>query len=349
VRIEPRERPSLGLLLAAPAIAVAGSLALSGGLIHWAGGDVPAAYAAMLDAAAGSGYALAETLARATPLIFTGLAAAVAFRARLWNIGGEGQLYAGALAAVTLGSGAVDLPAWLLIPLLLAVGFIAGGLLLLGPALLRLRYGVDEVVTTLLSNFVVLLFVSWTIDGPLKDPASFGWPQSQPVVDAGTLPALFAGGRVHLGLPLALAAALLVAFLTARTVWGFELRAVGASPRAARFAGVPVDAALLRVAALSGGLAGLAGVAELCGTRSVLTTDLSPGYGYVGIVVATLALLEPLAAVAAAVFIAGVFVGADGMSRAVGIPGYIADVIVSTALLVMLVAVLLSRYRLRRG
>ena len=139
----------------------------------------------MAEGAAGSIFALTETLTRATPLILTGLAAAVAFRARLYNIGAEGQLYAGALAAVAVGTGAVEAPPAVLVPLILAAAALAGALLMLGPALLKVRLGVDEVVTTLLLNFVVLLFVQMMLEGPLKDPMGGGWPQSEPITDAG--------------------------------------------------------------------------------------------------------------------------------------------------------------------
>ena len=132
--------------------------------------------------AAGSQFALFETLTRATPLIFTGLAVAVAFRARLWNIGAEAQLYAGAVVTVVLGTGALPLPGVVLIPLIMLAAMLAGALLLAGPALLKMRFGVDEVVTTLLLNFIVLLFVSMLLDGPLKDPMGLGWPQSPKVI-----------------------------------------------------------------------------------------------------------------------------------------------------------------------
>src|SRR5690606_7193879 len=233
------------------------------------------------------------------------------------------------------------------IPAVMLAGFAAGALLLLVPTLLKTKLGVDEVVTTLLLNFVVLLFVSLLVEGPLQDPMSMGWPQSEPIVEEATLPRLIARTRVHLGLVVALVSAAFVWILIARTRWGFEARAVGANPAAARFAGMSTGAVLIRVALLSGGLAGLAGVGEVAGARGYLTTDLSPGYGYSGIVVAMLAQLNPLGVVAAAFFIAVVFVGADSMGRALGISSYIAHLIVATSLLTMLLATLWLRYRVR--
>jgi simple sugar transport system permease protein len=231
---------------------------------------------------------------------------------------------------------------------MMAAGALAGALLLAGPAFLRLRFGVDEVVTTLLLNFVVLLFVGLMIEGPFKDPMAFGWPQSVPIDRTLRLPELVPRSRLHIGLLAALAAAALVWLIMARTVFGTEARAVGHSPEAATFAGIPLPRTVMTVAILSGGLAGLAGAVEVMGVTPYVTTTLSPGFGYAGIVVAMLAALHPAGVVAAAVFVATVFVGADAMSRATGVPSFIADVIVSLSLLTMLVALLLTTYRIRR-
>jgi simple sugar transport system permease protein len=340
----------------APVGAVAVTLAVSALLVLWAGAPVGRTYALLLQGGFGSVFAWSETLTRATPLILTGLSAAVAFRARLFNIGAEGQLYAGALAAVAVGGmhgglqGGTEgftLSPWLLFPLAMAAAAVAGALLLLGPALLKRRLGVDEVVTTLLLNFIVLLGVSALLDGPMKDPSSMGWPQSVSLQGALELGKLVPQTRVHTGLLIALALAVAVWALVSRTVAGFDLRAVGASARAAAFAGVPVTRTVVGVALLSGALAGLAGAIEVAGRTGYVTLDMSPGYGYAGIVIAMLAGLHPLGVVAAAVFVAGVLVGADTMSRAVGVPTYIADVIVATSLIAVLVATLLTQFRLR--
>jgi general nucleoside transport system permease protein len=348
MRLERRDhRPAL-LLAFAPLVAIAAALALAGILVALAGAPVLDAFRRIAVGALGSRLSLTETLTRATPLIFTGLAVAVAFRARIWNIGAEGQLYAGALAAAALGSAnGLALPAPVLVPALLLSGALTGMVLLLVPLGLRLRFGVDEVVTTLLLNFVVLLFVSMLIEGPMKDPMAFGWPQSVPVVPDATLPKLLSRSRLHAGLALGLAAAAIVHVVQSRTVFGLEARAAGLSPAAARFAGVSMTRTLVLVACLSGGLAGLAGAVEVTGVKGYVTTDLSPGYGYAGIIVAMLANLQPLGVVAAAVFAAAMFVGSDAMSRALGVPSFIADVTVSLSLLTMLVALLLVGYRVR--
>ncbi|NDE74083.1 MAG: ABC transporter permease, partial [Betaproteobacteria bacterium] len=245
------------------------------------------------------------------------------------------------------GGTGFDLPAPLLFGLMLLAAALAGALLLLGPALLKARLGVDEVVTTLLLNFIVLLLVSLMLDGPMKDPTAMGWPQSVALMGELELSKLVEQTRVHSGLLIAAALAVAVWVLMKYTVIGFDIRAVGANARAAAFAGVPVTRTVVLVALLSGALAGLAGAIEVAGRTSYLTLDMSPGYGYSGIVIAMLAGLHPLGVVAASVFVAGVLVGADSMSRAIGVPTYIADVIVAASLISVLVATLLTQYRVR--
>ncbi len=351
MRLEARSHTPAWLWLAAPALALAVTLALTSLLVAWAGAPVGRAYALLLQGGFGSRFALAETLTRSTPLILTGLAAAVAFRARLYNIGGEGQLYAGALAAVAVGGlhggAAWPLPAPLLFVLMIAAACAAGALLLLVPALLKSRLGVDEVVTTLLLNFIVLLLVSAMLDGPMKDPTALGWPQSVAIADSLQLGKLVPRSRLHSGLLIATALAFVLALTLRFTSFGLRLRAVGANPRAAAFAGMPVRSVVWQVALLSGALAGLAGAVEVAGRAGYVTLDMSPGYGYSGIVIAMLAALNPLGVVVAAIFVAGMLVGADSMSRAVTVPTYIADVIVAVSLITMLVASMLAQYRVR--
>ena len=349
MRLERRTELNWVTILLAPLAAIAAALTLCATLIGLAGVNPLLAYADMLAGAFGSRLSVTETLTRATPLILTGLAAAVAFRARVWNIGAEGQFYAGALVVAWAGHGmAVALPVPVAIALLLAGGMVAGAVLLLGPVLLRLRFGVDEVVTTLLLNFITILFVGMMVEGPLKDPMGFGWPQSVPVARDLMLPDLVARSRLHVGLLIAVAVALVLWVIQSRTVFGAEARAAGLNPQAAAFAGVGLKKTLIGVAVLSGGLAGLAGGIEVIGVTGYVTTTMSPGFGYAGIVVAMLAALHPLGAVLAAVFIATVFVGADAMSRTTGVPSYIADVIMSVSLLTMLTALLFTTYRIRR-
>lgn len=351
MRLEKRSQTSAAALLLAPIGAVLFTLLVSSLLVLWAGAPVGRTYGLLLQGGFGSVFALSETLTRAIPLMLTGLAATVAFKARLFNIGAEGQLYVGALAAIAVG-GLHDgtgfaLPPALLFVLMMLAAALAGALLLLGPALMKAKLGVDEVVTTLLLNFIVLLLVSLMLDGPMKDPTAMGWPQSVALMSELELSKLIPQTRVHSGLLWGLALSVGLWALMKYTVLGFDIRAVGANARAAAFAGVSVTRTVILVAMLSGALAGLAGAIEVAGRTSYLTLDMSPGYGYSGIVIAMLAALHPLGVVAASVFVAGVLVGADSMSRAIGVPTYIADVIVAASLISVLVATLLTQYKVR--
>ncbi|HMT13512.1 MAG TPA: ABC transporter permease [Aestuariivirga sp.] len=347
MRLEPRAERSLLLTLGFPLLALMAAGLFAAVLVMLAGANPFTVFALILKGSLGSRFALMETLTRATPLIFTGLAAAVAFRAKLWNIGGEAQFYAGAVMTVVFGTGLLPLPAPLLIPVLMFAAMLGGAAILYAPAFLKTRFGVDEVVTTLLFNFIFLLFVSLLLEGPLKDPMGLGWPQSKKVIADAQLPRLMKGLRLHWGFVLALTAAFVVWFIDRRTVLGYEMRAVGHNAKAAHFAGIPVARVIAKTALISGGLAALGGFSEVAGLKGNLTLDLSPGFGYTGIVVAMLALLNPLGVIAAAVFVAAVFVGADAMSRSAGVPSYIAHVMVAASLLTMVTAVMFTRHRLR--
>jgi ABC-type uncharacterized transport system permease subunit len=345
LRLEPRETASPWLNLALPLAAVAATLALCSGLISLAGADVAEAYGVLFQSPLDSKFNLVETLVKAAPLVLTGLAVAVAFRARFWNIGAEGQFLMGAMAAVFVGTQAA-LPAWSLVPLMILAGSLAGGLWAALPALLKTRLQVDEVVTTLLLNFVVFYAMTALLDGPWTDPLS-GYPDSPDIRPAAEYPILMSATRLHLGVPLAAIAALAVWWLMRRTTLGFAIRAVGENPRAAAYAGLGVGRVVLLTALISGALAGLAGVGEAAGLHFQVMAGISSGYGYTGIVIAMLARLNPLGVVPAALFFAVVITGAEAMSRSTGVPVFLADVIQGTALLTMLIALHFANYRLR--
>ena len=347
MRLEAIENPSLLRLAGFPIAALLAAVVVASGLAGLAGANPLDVLGLIVTGAVGSKFALLETLNRATPLIFCGLSVAVAFRARLWNIGAEAQFYAGAVVAVLLGTGAVGAP--FVLPISAAMAMLAGAILLLGPVLLKTKLGVDEVVTTLLFNFIMLLIVSYLLEGPMKDPAGMGWPKSAALISEARLPRLVTGLRLHWGFALALIAAVVVWVIQTRTTLGFEMCAVGQNPNAARFAGMPVTAVLIKTALISGGLAALGGWSEVAGLKGHLSLDLSPGFGYTGIIVAMLALLRPLAVVLSAIFVAGVFVGSDSMSRAAGVPTYIADMLLAVALLFIVLGVALSKLRMVRG
>jgi general nucleoside transport system permease protein len=347
MRLEARTQSQPWQLVAFPVLALAFASLICGLLVMLSGASPFQVFGLMLKGAFGTKFAILETLTRATPLIFTGLAAAVAFRAKLWNIGAEAQLYIGAVMTVMLGTGLLPLPAPLLIPILMIAAMVGGAMVLSVPTFLKTRFGVDEVVTTLLLNFIVLLFVSMLLEGWLKDPTGLGWPQSKKIIADAQLPKLVQGKRLHLGFIIAILAAVVIWIIDRKHVLGFEMRAVGYNAKAANFLGIPVNLVLAKTALLSGGLAGLAGWSEVTGLKGNLTLDLSPGFGYTGIVVAMLAMLHPLGVIVAAIFVAAVFVGADAMSRTAGVPSYIAQVMVAVSLLAMVTALMFTRYRPR--
>lgn len=259
MRLQPIENPGAMRRAGPPLLALTGTVVIASALAMMARANPFSVLGLIVTGAFRSTFALLETLNRATPLIFTGLAVAVAFRARFWNIGAEAQLYAGALMTVVLGMGLLPWPPALLLPALALAAILAGALLLAVPALLKTRFGVDEVVTTLLFNFLFLLFISMLLEGPLEDPMGMGWPKSPRVLPEARLPRIVEGMRLNWGFALAIIAALAVWMLQRRHVLGYEMRAVGLNPQAAAFAGVPVNVLLLKTALLSGGLAALAG------------------------------------------------------------------------------------------
>ncbi len=296
-------------------------------VVVWLTGSSPAAaFAALLEGAFGSRDSLAEVTVKACPLTLTGLAVALAFRANLWNIGVEGQLLVGALAmaaaAQVVGS---SLPK----PLALLVGLgaaAAGGALWAAlPAVLRLRRGVNEVIATIMLNFVAAAVLSYLVQGPLMEPGG-RYPQTEALPPEFVLPRL-APYRLHLGFPVALLAAVALQFGLFRTRHGFELRAAGLNPAAARLAGIPVERRLFWAFVLSGAFAGLAGGIELSAITRRLYERFSPGWGYTAIAVGLLGRLSPLGVVAAALFFGALDAGSNAMQRAAGVSAVVVYVI----------------------
>jgi simple sugar transport system permease protein len=257
---------------------------------------------------------------RATPLLITGLAVAIAFRAGIWNIGAEGQFYAGAIVATWIGTRWGLNSAIIAIPLVVVAALVAGALWAAVPAWLRSRYGVLEVITTIMLNFIAEYLVSFLVQGPLQEVGRT-YPQSDPIAGATRLAPLIAGTRLTIAFPIGLLLAAAAWVFLMRTRPGFELRAAGANPVAARVSGRINVAHVMTMSLLaSGALAGLAGAAEVCGVTFALYERLSPGYGYSAIAVALLARLNPLAVVPTALFFGFLEAGAAALQRSAGIP-----------------------------
>jgi len=314
---EKRRQEAISIAVAGAAMLLA--FAVGGLLILSTGVNPLAAYAALAEGAFGNVFGLTETMVKATPLLFAGLGIVLAFRARVWNIGAEGQLYMGALAGTWVGINLVGLPAWIHLPITALAGCLAGGLWAAVPGLLRTRLRVNEVITTLMGNFIAFLFINYLVYGPMKDPTGYEI-QSRAIQPSAVLFKLIPGTRFHAGFVLALLCAVAVHVLLWYTVIGYRIRAVGANPEAARYGGIKVSHYLLLALVLSGALAGLAGMSEISGFHYRLRDDISPGYGYTAIVVALLGRLHPLGVILAAILFAALEVGAHAMQRAMGIP-----------------------------
>jgi len=330
--------PFCGILIA---------LLCSGAMIQAAGVSPAMAFSALLSGAFGNLNSLAETLLKASPLLLTALGMCAAFQCRLWNIGAEGQLYLGALAA-TVGGMYLPLSSpWLAVPALILCSFLAGGCWAVIPGWLKARFGVSEIITTIMMNYIAIFLVSYAVHGPLRDPQGY-LPQSAALPEAAMLPILMARTRLHAGILLGVASASVLYILFKKTTLGFQMRIVGHSPLAARYSGIHVERILLFSMMLSGGLAGIAGMGEVIGVHHRLLETISPGYGYSAIVIALLSYLHPLVAVVVSVLFAGLIVGADAMQRAAGLPSALAMVIQGLLVLGALGSEYFVRRHLRR-
>jgi len=328
-------------------LAILVTLVLTAPLILIAGASPIAAYLNFFITPLTSQFRFLEVLVSATPILFTGIAVAIAFRAGYWNIGAEGQLLMGAVAATFVGMNAEGWSPFVAIPVMIAAGAAAGAAWAFVPAMLRVRLGIDEVVTTLLLNPVALLVVKALVQGPWRDPG--GITESPPIADSATFPQLLEKSRLHLGFILALVLLVITWYVLSRTATGLRLRAVGLSPHAARFAGIRVERSLLGVALVSGAIAGIAGVSEVAGIQGRLTAGLSPGFGYTGIVVAMLGGLTMPGVLLSALLLGDLNVGTNSAERSLHIPSQMGDVVQGTLLLVVVGLLAMRRWRVHRS
>lgn len=346
LRIVKREPLPTWAKVLIPIAAVVATLVLSAVPILIAGGALLESYYALFFGALGTRFNLLETFVKMSPLLLTGLAVAFAFRAKFWNIGAEGQLMAGALVATVLGLSLKGIPPSLVLPTIIVAGFIGGGIWASIPALLKTKVKVDDVVSTLLLNYVMMHIMGALLFGPLQQPGS-SWPRSSEIIAAAKYPILVPRSRFHLGVLIAFFAVFVIWFINKKTVFGYQVKAVGTNIRVAHFGGINTTSVILWTALISGGLAGLAGVGELCALQYRLIMDISPGYGYSGIVIAMLGNLHPVGVLFSSLFFSVIIVGAQTMSRMTGVPAYIAEVIQGMALMVMLIFLLFTEYRLK--
>ncbi len=328
----------LGILLA---------LLFSGMLILYAGVNPLVGYYYILKGALGDKLSLTETFVRFSPLLYCGVSVAIAFLCKFYNIGAEGQLYAGGLVATFFGISFLGAPSWYIQPIMILAGFLGGAAWALLPALLKIKLKADEVVTTLLGNWVIYYLTAAILHGPWMNPVS-KWPESPAISDSARLPILIKGSRFHLGIVIAIAFLILYYVIFKYTAWGYELRMIGYNPKAAFSMGVKVNRNIILAAILSGGIAGLAGVTEVAGIHFHMKEDLSPGFGYTGIVIAMLGGLHPIGVGLASLFMAIIVTGSQAMHRITGVPYPISEIIQGLSLLFLLVGNFLAENKIER-
>jgi len=330
-----------------PLFAVALALLVSAGLLALTGKNPVDAYRALYDGSLGSTFGLSVTLVRMTPLLLAGLGVAISFRAGVFNIGAEGQLYAGAIAATATALYLPGLPS-VVLPIVCMLAGLAGGAVWVAiPAWLRAYRGVSEVVVTLMFNFIGIYFASYLVNldyGPLGLAGS-AYPQSDVIPSRAELPIIWPTTSVHAGLLIGVFLAFVLFVVIRYTPFGFRLRAVGSNPEAAQYAGIPVKRVMVAVMLISGGLAGLAGASEILGLKYALYANFSPGYGYDAIAVALLARNSPIAAIVSAAFFGAMRAGAVQMEQTVGVESSFVLIIEALAILFLAIGVFVQRRR----
>ncbi|MCC7130453.1 MAG: ABC transporter permease [Anaerolineae bacterium] len=350
--LEPRlDQPPKWYPTVISAGAIVFALFLGGIVIALSGGDPFRSYAHIARASFGSLGVFSDTIVKATPIILTGLACSVAFSMRLWNIGAEGQFFLGAFGAsavILTPLLPADTPAWLFIPATIFAGMLAGALWAFVPGFLKARLNVNEIITTLMMNYIALslinyfVFAVWTERGFQMSavfPRNAWLPR---LTDFSAQAPIFRGLTTHMGLLLALVMAVVVYFILYRSRWGYEIRLIGDNPRAARYAGINIARNTVLVMMLSGALAGLAGMSEITGVVHRLQSAISPGYGFTGIIVAWLAKLNPFAVVIVSILF-GALILAGREIQPSGIPKMIQGII----LVSLIASDFLLRYRVR--
>jgi ABC-type uncharacterized transport system permease subunit len=281
------------------------------------GTDPEEAFNAFFRGTFGSSFGFASVLLRTTPLLLTGIGVALAFRTKFINIGAEGQLYIGALVATWAGL-SLELPSMLFIPLLMILSFAAAGAWAAVAAVLKARFGINEIIITFMMNFIAIYLASWAVLEPLKGDIP-GLAQTNDISSSAELPRIGIG-RAHAGIIIGILACISVYYLLSKTKKGFQIRAVGSNPIAARSAGINIFRTLTTAVFISGGLSGLAGMIEITGLHHHLLDEISPGYGYTGIVIALVPNLHPLGVIPTAFLFGATFAGADAAHRIAELP-----------------------------
>jgi simple sugar transport system permease protein len=330
-------------------VALIAAMLISAILIQLADASPYEAFTNLIKGAFGSKRSILETLNKATPLILTGLATVIAFQGKIWSIGQEGQFFLGAIGGYWAYRIFEGLPAGLLIPIIIIASALmgaAGGML---AGLLKAYFNVDIIISTVMGNYIIEYLLSFLLSGsgPWREPGSY-YQQTAPITENAYFPLLFSNARLHLGFLIAIACSMIVYLILNHTPFGYQLRAFGSNPKAALFKGISINKIIITTMFISGGLAGLAGTGELFGVQYRLRPDLSPGYGYTGIIVAMVAGLNPIGVIPAAILFGALINGSAQMRIATGVPTALTSAIQAIVLLSLLTAQVLTRYRVRR-
>ncbi len=312
--------------LGTPLLAIAFALFAGAILMELTGFDSLTAYGEMLKGIFGSKRNIAEVLLKATPLILIGAGLAISFRSGVWNIGAEGQFYMGAVAASVLALQMDGVNSWISIPIVMIAGSIAGACWAGIAGLLRARYGASEIVTTIMLNYVAIIFTGYLVTGPLMEHAG-AFPRSDRFPAEVILPRIVSGTRLNIGIFIAIAAAIISWYIISLSRRGFSMRAVGASPDASRYAGINVSKNIIKSISYSGALAGLAASIEMIGVTKRLYQTISPGYGFEGIAVALLANNNPLGVIFSGTLFGALRSGAEIMQMSAGVPSVLIFII----------------------
>jgi simple sugar transport system permease protein len=348
LELVPRADPSPALRALAPVLAFAAAFLVAGFVVWMLGRSPLAAFQVYLVEPLSDSFGIQALVVKATPLALIATGLAYCFRANLWNIGAEGQFVVGAIAGswLALATHGTEAGPWVL-PLMLVLGAVGGALYGAIPALLKVRFGVSEILSSLMLVYVAQLTLDYLARGPWRDPKGFNFPQSVTFDEAATLPAIAGLGRVHWGAAFALAAVLATALVLGRTLFGYRLRVTGDAPRAARFAGFDARATTIACFAISGALAGFAGIVEVAGQIGQVQPTISPGYGFTAITVAYLGRLHPIGILLAALVLSLTVIGAEGAQITLKLPLDLATAFQGLLLLFVLSADALVTYRLR--
>ena len=344
VKLEKRLNPSAAMNVIVPVLSIIAAFLVGAVFLTLTDRDPLEVYTAMFKGALGSRYGLAETVVKAIPLMLCALGISAAFRMQLWNIGAEGQFYMGAFAASWLPLTYPQAPMMLMLPGMALLGCIGGGLWGLVPAVLRARWKVNEIITTLMLNYVAILWVDFLVYGPWKDPKGFNFPLTAKFPAAAALPT-FGDSRIHVGLIIAVVLAAAFWLIFEKSRWGFEIKVIGASEQAARYAGMNIRRNIYWVMLLSGAVCGLAGMAEVSGIVGRLQPNLSPGYGYTAIIVAWLSKLNPAAILVVSILFGALQVGGFFV-QTMGVPASVASMLQGAVLFFVVGGEFLTKYRI---